>query len=50
MATWQEVSPDDILSFWFPPGLAEADEELHFQSQLEDSYWYAETIRTSQGH
>lgn len=27
MATWQEVTPDDILSFWFPPGLAEADEE-----------------------
>lgn len=24
---WQDVTPDDILRFWFPEGLAEADEE-----------------------
>lgn len=24
---WQDVSPDEILGFWFPDGLASADEE-----------------------
>lgn len=32
---WQDVTPDEILRFWFPDGLAESDEETI------DAFWHS---------